>query len=249
MSPSTITHHDDDASFLSLLAKQREILNKLHKEERSSSNGRDDPVSERPTETAFRPSNHNTFDQVEDPLFLMNQPLAGKCLNHLHDEESLHRKKNRQRISARFENDYHFPSIHAAISLEEPIKDEAINSRKDEFCRGSRLPEDTLFLQENLGRTTQPSFSAIPSTNRVTQGTFAKSTARKYNRITFGFDRSKFKYECKNFALAMEKSAKSQQDIHKWDRMMGLKRSHSKTMRLSRKSRSELKKIFSNRRS
>lgn len=43
---------------------------------------------------------------------------------------------------------------------------------------------------------------------------------------------------------AMEKSQKSQQDIHDWDREMGLKRSHSKTMRLSTRSRKRLRAML-----
>ena len=45
-------------------------------------------------------------------------------------------------------------------------------------------------------------------------------------------------------ADAMEKSAKSQQDIHDWDRKMGLKRSHSKTMRESARTRKKLRAVF-----
>jgi hypothetical protein len=47
-----------------------------------------------------------------------------------------------------------------------------------------------------------------------------------------------------NFASAMEKSSKSQQDIHEWDKKMGLKRSHSKTMRLSMRSRKKLRSMM-----
>jgi hypothetical protein len=46
------------------------------------------------------------------------------------------------------------------------------------------------------------------------------------------------------FSVAMERSQKSQQDIHDWDRKMGLKRSHSKTMRQSTRSRKKLRAIF-----
>jgi hypothetical protein len=46
-----------------------------------------------------------------------------------------------------------------------------------------------------------------------------------------------------NFNKSMEHSQKSQQDIHDWDRKMGLKRSHSKTMRLSSRSRKKLRSI------
>jgi hypothetical protein len=45
-------------------------------------------------------------------------------------------------------------------------------------------------------------------------------------------------------SAAMEKSQKSQQDIHDWDRKMGLKRSHSKTMRLSTRSRKKLRAML-----
>jgi hypothetical protein len=40
---------------------------------------------------------------------------------------------------------------------------------------------------------------------------------------------------------AMSKSQLSQQQIHDWDKKMGLKRSHSKTMRLSSRSRKQLR--------
>lgn len=46
------------------------------------------------------------------------------------------------------------------------------------------------------------------------------------------------------FNKAMEVSQKTQQDIHDWDRKMGLKRSHSKTMRLSSRSRKKLRSIM-----
>lgn len=46
-----------------------------------------------------------------------------------------------------------------------------------------------------------------------------------------------------HFGSAMLKSYRSQQQIHDWDRKMGLKRSHSKTMRLSMKTRSALRKF------
>lgn len=46
------------------------------------------------------------------------------------------------------------------------------------------------------------------------------------------------------FNKAMEKSQISQQSIHDWDRKMGLKRSHSKTMRLSSRSRKKLRSVL-----
>jgi len=54
-------------------------------------------------------------------------------------------------------------------------------------------------------------------------------------------DLTTLKHKIERFASAMDNSAKSQQDIHDWDRKMGLKRSHSKTMRLSMRSRKKLR--------
>ena len=53
-------------------------------------------------------------------------------------------------------------------------------------------------------------------------------------------DPNELKRAMEDFNSAMEKSQQSQQDIHDWDRKMGLKRSHSKTMRLSSRSRKQL---------
>jgi hypothetical protein len=52
------------------------------------------------------------------------------------------------------------------------------------------------------------------------------------------------KIKISHFASAMEQSSKSQQAIHDWDRKMGLKRSHSKTMRLSMRSRKKLRTVM-----
>jgi len=54
-------------------------------------------------------------------------------------------------------------------------------------------------------------------------------------------DADKLKESIEKFTKAMELSQKSQQAIHDWDRKMGLKRSHSKTMRQSSRSRKKLK--------
>lgn len=59
-----------------------------------------------------------------------------------------------------------------------------------------------------------------------------------------GVDAGKLKETLESFRASMEQSQKSQQAIHDWDRKMGLKRSHSKTMRLSARSRKKLRNIF-----
>jgi len=47
-----------------------------------------------------------------------------------------------------------------------------------------------------------------------------------------------------SFLEAMKKTQDSQQQIYNWDRKMGLKKSHSKTMRNSRKSRAKIKEFL-----
>jgi len=56
-------------------------------------------------------------------------------------------------------------------------------------------------------------------------------------------DPVKFRETMEAFHNSMEMSQNSQQAIHDWDRKMGLKRSHSKTMRLSTRSRKKLRAI------
>ena len=57
-------------------------------------------------------------------------------------------------------------------------------------------------------------------------------------------DPLKFRETMEAFHNSMEMTQNSQQAIHDWDRKMGLKRSHSKTMRLSTRSRKKLKAIM-----
>jgi hypothetical protein len=59
-----------------------------------------------------------------------------------------------------------------------------------------------------------------------------------------GFEKMKMKEIMMAFTDAMVKSQKSQQAIHDWDRKMGLKRSHSKTMRLTMRSRKKLRMML-----
>jgi len=55
---------------------------------------------------------------------------------------------------------------------------------------------------------------------------------------------AKYKAFVESLVTAMERSQKTQQNIHDWDRKMGLKRSHSKTMRSSTRSRKKLRTML-----
>ena len=59
-----------------------------------------------------------------------------------------------------------------------------------------------------------------------------------------GLSASKMNQVMEAFCEAMAQSHKSQQAIHDWDRKMGLKRSHSKTMRQTMRSRKKIKSML-----
>merc|ERR1712154_257393 len=72
----------------------------------------------------------------------------------------------------------------------------------------------------------------------VDDGTTAmEQVERKKPRV----DLSEVRKTMETFARSMAISQESQQSIHDWDKRMGLKRSHSKTMRLSSRSRKKLR--------
>ena len=59
-----------------------------------------------------------------------------------------------------------------------------------------------------------------------------------------GLSVSELNHVMEAFCAAMAQSHKSQQAIHDWDKKMGLKRSHSKTMRQTMRSRKKLKSLL-----
>lgn len=73
------------------------------------------------------------------------------------------------------------------------------------------------------------------SSNRKGSRRFSTTTSSPMNK-----PRKQFEF----FGSAMRESYKSQLQIHDWDRKMGLKRSHSKTMRHSMKTRNALRKLL-----
>lgn len=68
--------------------------------------------------------------------------------------------------------------------------------------------------------------------------------ANEKSQPTVKVDPEKLQTTFTSFHKAMEISQQSQQSIHDWDRKMGLKRSHSKTMRQSMRSRKRLRTFF-----
>ena len=264
---------NNDADFLSLLCAQRDILKRLNREKNTITSRRDELKSTQQTKDLTASHNassidHGSFADVTDPLSLMNQPIIERHPSH---DEFLHRARNRGSVSAaEFENEKLILSTSTALSTTEIID----NKRNEKSMKGrhqnffgvdaptslrraewhnslSGLLANSLFFDEDSTTANAPSrfhfSSKLPNKKQIRDDTFGKERKEGYkkaNQLDPNIDLSTLEGESENFALAMDKSMKSQQDIHDWDRMMGLKRSHSKTMRLSMRSRKKLKKVI-----
>jgi len=75
-------------------------------------------------------------------------------------------------------------------------------------------------------------------------GTFVRPEVHFAGQAPSIFMAPKISQVMEAFTAAMAQSHMSQQAIHDWDKKMGLKRSHSKTMRLSMRSRKKLISIL-----
>ena len=212
-------------------------------------------------------TNHRSFVEVADPLSLMNQPIIER---HPSRDELLQRARNQRKISVGFGNDKLSLSTFTALSSTDIIdkmrNEECIKGRHQKYvgvdastsCRSAErrnilngLPANVLFFDEDSAIANAPRrfhfTSNLSNKKQIGDDTMRKESKERYKKIKQldpNIDLSTLEGEFENFALAMDKSIKSQQDIHDWDRMMGLKRSHSKTMRLSMRSRKKLRNVI-----
>jgi hypothetical protein len=234
--PPLETMHNDEA-FLNLLSSQRELLTQLN------------------METAMRRGQQVPGGNLAakrqgsmlglDPSFLMNQPLIGR-------RASMDLLFSRRLSLDIIGNDnYMLPNMDAddASSLKGDLDVEA---RKMKRRRSSLGLLSSLFFDES---TKQSRRISLLSLSRPVEGSDDKfehdvlsfehfEPPMKHAKCDPNYDPETVKSTLEGFATAMEKSTKSQQDIHDWDKKMGLKRSHSKTMRLSMRSRKKLRGIL-----
>ena len=259
---SAAQKYDDD--FMSLLSTQREILKRLNKEKSSrakecelESTGQTGELAKNFPSTSTK---HLQFDEVSDPFYLMNEPIIERRLG----QDGVRHKTKSRRISGNFDA----ISTCNTQSSTDFTRDERRNkkakmSQKKYFrmdgsligkgksehrnrIRG-RLANALVFDVDSTAARLQHGIDPL-NTKQLKSNFFANNTKESsYNRVDrigCNIDLATLKGEFENFVLAMEKSMKSQQDIHDWDRRMGLKRSHSKTMRLSMRSRNKLRKVI-----
>lgn len=174
-----------------------------------------------------------------DPLSIKNDPLMGphkrsKCEDLF--EPPIKRKKRRMNsldflTSAFFEENRKGARRDSLASIFKQATQEATNEEDDEEnIDDSPLTEDDELDISLIKEDVSLYFGGSQEEHRPVQ------------RV----DPEQVKNLLGEFKVAMERSQKSQQDIHDWDRKMGLKRSHSKTMRLSSRSRKKLRTLFKN---
>lgn len=94
--------------------------------------------------------------------------------------------------------------------------------------------EDIVVVEPTVKDAPQPSQDIVES---------ADCDATAYLQVP-ALGQSEMKEIMETFTSAMAKSTMTQQAIHDWDKKMGLKRSHSKTMRQSMRSRKKLKTMI-----
>ena len=220
----------NDNEFLSLLSAQREILKRL-KKEKSMINEDDGPISigqMGETKSAFTSSTkRGLFADVSDPLYLMNEPIIERRLSLTNGM----RKNKRQKTHKNY-----FP-MDASTS----------GSRSDRHTSLCGMLANALGFDLDSTTSRHPSGIDYRNTVQPKNNVFAKVPKegfKRKKRLDQNIDLATLRGEFVNFVVAMDKSRKSQQDIHDWDRKMGLKRSHSKTMRLSMRSRDKLRKLI-----
>ncbi len=244
--------YDDD--FLSLLSAQREILKRL-KREKSVAPKVDALVSapkmrETRTISTTTSARHGLFATTDsDPFCLMNEPIIER--HPAARDESTYLLQTCPSASA---TDYMNSNGTNRIKKITPMnlfQMDKIPPGRSAARRNSLsgMIADALAFGDIDSTATRMPKEADAYNPKTTFGKMVASKEGFMSKKVFdsnNIDSAALRREFVNFIVAMEKSMKSQQDIHDWDRKMGLKRSHSKTMRLSMRSRNRLRKVVVN---
>lgn len=245
----------NDEGFLTLLSRQRGLLQRLHVE--NTRRQQEQSLQSRSDAEPIRDSIRE-FDPLS--LDLMNRPLIHSHRGSIPQASLPHSLVNQAPLSLarRPSLDMISPkraslgmagdmdSWRAMFADRERSNQDDWTMRKDSMSRVikhrrssiggiSSLSEDSLQSRFSISsRVSQ--MDRIDSKNGPHEDDSAKPTKNPFKNVP-SVEKPSFKEALENFAETMEKSAQSQQSIHDWDRKMGLKKSHSKTMRLCSRSR------------
>jgi hypothetical protein len=227
-----------DEAFLNLLSSQRELLTQLNMETamrrgQQVQAGHHLPAKKRGSMLGL------------DPAFLMNQPLIVRraSMDLLFS--------SRLSMDMTGNDNYMLPNMDADDTSNLKI-DLDMEGRMMKRRRSSLGLMSSVFFDETSKQSRRIS---LVSLSRPVEGSDDKfehevlsfehfEPAMKRAKFNPSYNPENAKSVLEAFATSMEKSTKSQQDIHEWDKKMGLKRSHSKTMRLSMRSRKKLRGIL-----
>jgi hypothetical protein len=168
-----------------------------------------------------------------------NKTTESSQMNTILNElgESYHIMKKRRRLSSigflssTFFEDHLKASRHSVVDLSSHKKIESKKTTKEIIADGG---DDSDSEDEFAEEVEEDSRSTVVPAEEYSQTPIP----------ALHVDPEKARTLMEAFSTAMEKSQKSQQDIHDWDRQMGLKRSHSKTMRQTTRSRKKLRSTF-----
>lgn len=241
---------NNDDAFLSLLSSQRELLNRLNMEGSKKKDQKDNKVVAQGSNKRKRGSMIGS----SDPLSLMNTPISthGSSLDMLLS----------RRLSLTFGGDFlGFPPYDSMYNFvdEEKIKDFDMGAdMRNMKYRRSSLDFFSSMASEDPQRLTNRRLSMLSNFSGYTGLSDGMDHELHYEnacpdnapisligvQLDPRIPPEKVKENLNAFAISMDRSTKSQQDIHAWDRKMGLKRSHSKTMRMTMRSRKKLRSLL-----
>lgn len=247
-----------DDGFMSLLSTQREILKRLNKEKSSGAKECELQSTGQTRESTKNLTSSVPFGEVSDPFYLMNEPI----IEHRPSQKGLRHKTKSRRISESFDvvstrsnqsstdcSGDKWRNKRAKVSAKRGLCMDGLsigrgNSEQHNRLRGILANPLTFDLDSTTARTQSGTDPLDTKQFEIDFLVFPKEASKRVERLDSDIDLATLKGEFENFVVAMEKSMKSQQDIHDWDRRMGLKRSHSKTMRLTMRSRNKLRKVI-----
>jgi len=248
MNPSSSTSMNNDEAFMSLLSSQRELLHRLNME--SAMRREHEPTNA----TQFNKRKRDSMHGNQDALSLMNMPIAPPPSERRGGIDMLFSRRLSMGLGG---NDFFGMSGTVQyISEEEKPKELDLLGSKKMKRRRSSLGLLSSMIFDDQQKLPSRRLSMLSTFSGASLG-FADSFDQE-----FVFDNPDPLPEAKSvkldpnlpvetvrsnlssFATSMDKSTKSQQDIHAWDRKMGLKRSHSKTMRMTMRSRKKLRSML-----
>lgn len=233
MMPPVVSMKNNDDAFFTLLSAQRELLNRLNTENVSK--------REQAAKSQLPPKKRGSI-LGSDSLSLMNRPMMERraSLNTLR-RLSIGMGNDNYIMQSMFDDAQELNSRELFDNFN--LSERKMMRRRSTLGLLSSLPFDDFLPSRRLSIISSLS-EAASDEGKVEQPLLSLDVAEPPTTVVPYLPMGNLRTSLEGFAFAMEKSAKSQQDIHNWDQKMGLKRSHSKTMRLSMRSRKKLRSIM-----